>query len=182
VRLYLVRHGRATAGWDTDPDPEIDELGKVQAATVVRRLGPLGPLSLVSSPLLRCQMTARPLADAWSVEPVVSPMVAEIPSPEGVPMGERTQWLRQAMAGTWAELGERYTRYRDGVRSYLAGLDGDTVVVSHFVAINVVIGACCDDDRIVIRRLDNGSITTVDVDGGRFELVEGGDEADTLIR
>jgi broad specificity phosphatase PhoE len=190
VRLYLVRHGRATAGWDTDPDPEIDDLGKVQAVEVARRLAPLGPLPIVTSPLQRCRMTAEPLADAWSVGPLVVPEVGEIPSPEGVPMGERTGWLRRAMGGTWTDLGGRYLHYRDGVRTSLAGMSGDTVVVSHFVAINVVIGACLGDDRLVIRRLDNGSVTIVDVvadiDAGdgvdRFELVEGGDEADTLIR
>jgi broad specificity phosphatase PhoE len=64
----------------------------------------------------------------------------------------------------------------------LAACDDDTVVVSHFVAINAVIGACLGDDRLVIRSLDNASRTVVDVDGGRFALVEGGREADTLIR
>jgi hypothetical protein len=34
----------------------------------------------------------------------------------------------------------------------------------------------------VIRRLDNGSITTVRVAPGVVELVRGGAEADTLIR
>jgi broad specificity phosphatase PhoE len=180
--VWLVRHGRATAGWDTDPDPGIDDLGRQQAVEVARRLAPLGPLPIVTSPLLRCRMTAVPLAEAWDVVPVVAPEVAEIPSPEGVPMGERTGWLRAAMTGTWAELGERYTSYRDGVRAFVAALGTDTVVVSHFVAINVVIGACLDDDRLVIRRLDNGSVTTVDVVDDRFALVEGGHEADTLIR
>ena len=27
TRVYLVRHGRAAAGWDTDPDPGLDALG-----------------------------------------------------------------------------------------------------------------------------------------------------------
>jgi broad specificity phosphatase PhoE len=132
-------------------------------------------------------MTAEPLAEIWSVSPLVVPEVAEIPSPEGVPMGERTGWLRRAMGGTWGDLGDRYVRYRDAVRASVAGMSGDTVVVSHFVAINAVIGACLGDDRVVIRRLDNGSVTIVDVVADeigvdRFELVEGGDEADTLIR
>ncbi|MEY4230069.1 MAG: hypothetical protein RLZZ362_918, partial [Actinomycetota bacterium] len=44
TRLYLVRHGRATAGWDVDPDPGIDELGRSQAAAVADRLAALGPM------------------------------------------------------------------------------------------------------------------------------------------
>ena len=34
TRLYLVRHGRAAAGWDTDPDPGLDEIGRGQAQAV----------------------------------------------------------------------------------------------------------------------------------------------------
>ena len=97
-------------------------------------------------------------------------------------MGERVDWLRGAMAGTWRDLGDDYIAYRDGVVAYVAALAADTVVVSHFVAINAVIGACLGDDRVVIRSLDNTSVTVVDVAGGRFTLVSGGHEADTLIR
>jgi broad specificity phosphatase PhoE len=56
------------------------------------------------------------------------------------------------------------------------------VIISHFVAINAAIGAATGDDRVVIRRLDNCSRTTIDVDDGRLVLIEGGAEADTLIR
>ena len=31
TRLYLVRHGRASAGWDTAIDPQLDELGHRQS-------------------------------------------------------------------------------------------------------------------------------------------------------
>ena len=66
---------------------------------------------------------------------------------------------------------------------------GDTVsgivsVVSNPAALaNAVIGAATDDDRLVIRSLDNASVTTVNVDvDGSLTLLEGGTEADTLIR
>jgi broad specificity phosphatase PhoE len=112
----------------------------------------------------------------------VEPAVAEVPSPEGVPMGERVAWLRDAMTGTWSALGPRYTTFRDGVLTRLGELENDTVVVSHFIAINAVIGSGMSDDRLVVRSLDNCSVTIVDVDGGRLRLVEVGREADTLIR
>ena len=66
--LYLVRHGRATGGWDVDTDPGLDALGRRQADGLVERLGPLGPLPVVSSPLRRCQETAAPLAVHWQVD------------------------------------------------------------------------------------------------------------------
>lgn len=182
TRVYLVRHGRAAAGWDTDPDPGLDELGREQALTMARTLAPLGPLAVVTSPLLRCRQTAFPLAAAWGAEVRVEPAVAEIPSPDGVPMGERVEWLRRSMSGTWAELGPRYTAFRDGVVAAVMSLPADTVVASHFVAINAVIGAAVGDDRLVSTSLDNCSITVVDVVDGVLRLVETGHEADTLIR
>ena len=182
TRLYLVRHGRAAAGWSTDPDPGLDAVGRVQAAQMTTLLAPLGPLDVVCSPLLRCCETAAGLCAAWGVVPRIDSGVAEIPSPHGVQMADRVEWLRLAMAGTWEALGQRYTAFRDGVTAALISLQRDTVVCSHFVAINAAIGAACADDRLLLRSLDNCSVTVIDVVTGSLQLVEGGAEADTLIR
>jgi broad specificity phosphatase PhoE len=185
-RVYLVRHGRAAAGWDRDSDPDLDDLGRAQAVTAADRLEPFGapePLAVITSPLRRCRRTAAALCERWAVSPDVDASIAEIPSPEGVSMAERVDWLRAAARGTWAELGEPYTTFRDGVVARVRAIERDTVAFSHFVAINAVIGACDGDDRLVIRHLDNCSITVVDREtDGRLTLVEGGHEADTLIR
>jgi broad specificity phosphatase PhoE len=147
------------------------------------RLAPLGPLPLVSSPLLRCRQTAAALEQVWGSSARIEPAVAEIPSPAGVGMGGRVDWLRAAMAGTWTELGPRYTAYRDAVVAAVGALATETVVCSHFVAINAVIGAALGDDRLLISSLDNCAVTVVEVDdSGQLRLVEGGREADTLIR
>jgi len=182
TRLYLVRHGRASAGWDVDPDPGLDDLGERQARDVAERLAPMGPLSIVSSPLRRCRETSMPLAQRWSMTPVIQPAVAEIPSPEGYTMQTRVDWLRRAMQGNWADLGDAYTGFRDGVVTALRSAAADTVVFSHFIAINAAIGAAVGDDRLVIRSLDNCSVTVMDVTADGLVLVEGGHEADTLIR
>jgi broad specificity phosphatase PhoE len=181
-RIYLVRHGRASAGWDRDPDPDLDSVGREQAERMADRMAPLGPLNIVTSPLLRCRHTAAILASRWRMEPRVEPAVSEIPSPEGIPMIERVEWLRNAMAGTWAALGPRYTEFRDGIIGFLRRVDVDTVVSSHFVAINAAIGHATNVDDLVIRSLDNCSVTVMDVVDGALTLVEGGHEADTLIR
>jgi broad specificity phosphatase PhoE len=182
ARLVLVRHARAAAGWDTHPDPVLDDVGRAQAATLAAALGSEAPRPIVTSPLHRCRQTAAPLAAAWDVVPVVEPAVAEIPSPLDVPMEERVAWLRAAITKQWADLGPRYTAWRDSVVARLLAFDAPTVIVSHFVAINAVIGAATGDDRVVIRHLDNCSRSVVDVDGVRLRLVEAGHEADTLIR
>lgn len=191
TRLYLARHGRAAAGWNVDPDPGLDAVGVEQAEAMAARLRSFGPLAIVSSPLLRCRQTAAALAVHWDVVPRLESRLAEIPSPEGVPMAERVEWLRGANRKTWTELGERYVAFRDGVTAALLEIveaGSDTVVTSHFTVINSVIGTINCDDRVLIRSLNNCSVTVVDykpaADGsaGMFQLVEVGDEADTLIR
>jgi broad specificity phosphatase PhoE len=184
TRLYLVRHGRASAGWDADPDPPLDEVGRGQAEGLAARLAPTidGGLPVFTSPLRRCQETAAVLARRWQVDVVVEPLVAEMPSPPGVPMGRRVAWIREAMAGTWNDLGPSYVAYRDAAIQWLTAAPVSAVIVSHFFAINAAIGAATDDDRTLIRSLDNCSVTIFDVDGGRLSLVEGGHEANTLIR
>ena len=186
TRVYMVRHGRAAAGWNVDPDPALDDLGRSQALEAATTLVPKGRMDVVTSPLLRCQQTAFPTATAWGVDAVIDPRVGEIPSPEGYSLENRVEWLREAMAGTWAEVASRsgahYGTYRDTIASVISGLRVDTVVFSHFIAINAVIGLAIGDDRLVIRSLDNCSVTIMEAIGGTLRLIEGGHEADTLIR
>ncbi|MFM2073507.1 MAG: hypothetical protein RLZZ623_3771 [Actinomycetota bacterium] len=182
TRLYLVRHGRAAAGWNTDPDPGLDDIGRRQAVAVAERLRPLGPLHIETSPFQRCRDTAEPLSTCWRTVACVEPRLGEIPSPEGVAMADRVEWLRGAMSGTWSDLGDRYTTYRDAVAAACRSRDGDSVLFSHFIAINAVIGVATGDDTLVIRSLDNCSVTVVDVIDGTLHLIDAGHEADTLIR
>lgn len=182
VRLTLVRHGRASGGWDDHADPGLDDVGRQQAAALAATLGADPVQPILVSPMRRCRETAAALADAWNLTPTVEPAVTEIPSPEGVPMGERVPWLQRAMTSTWTALGAPFTAYRDAVVARLLGCAADTVVVSHFVAINAAIGAALGDDRLLIYRLDNTSRTVLEVAGGRLTLVESGAEADTQIR
>ena len=75
-RIYMVRHGRASAGWDTALDPGLDELGQAQAREAADQLQSLQLSNLITSPLLRCQQTAAPLAQMWNVVPQVRAVVS----------------------------------------------------------------------------------------------------------
>lgn len=184
TRLWLVRHGRAAAGWNVDPDPDLDDVGCEQAARVADRLAAeVGSVSVLTSPLLRCRSTASAIAARIGVEPVVCPEIAEIPSPAGVAMADRAEWLHQAMLGTWAQLGAPYVTYRDEVVRFVQRCEADAILVTHFVAINAVIGTIVGNDQLMHSRLDNCSVTIIERNNdGSLRLIAGGDEADTLIR
>lgn len=193
--LYLVRHGRAAAGWDTALDPALDDLGREQSAATASRLVVLlqdtkwsiTDVDVVSSPLRRCQETAAAYTTVTSQTVRLEPRIAEIPSPVGMTLADRTVWLREVMQGGWAAVfathGDVYRHFHSQLVQWASGMRRDTIAFSHFIAINALIGAATGDDRVVIRSLDNASITTLHVDDdGRLTLVGGGAEADTLIR
>lgn len=172
-RLYLVRHGKAAAGYGEDPDPGLDEEGLAQARTVASTLQALGPLPILVSPLRRCRETAAPLEDRWGAAARVEPAIAEVAAPVDDLAG-RSAWLGGAMAGHWSDLEEAPRRWRERLLECVRGVDTDTVLVTHFVAINAVIGAATGDPRVLVDRLANASITTIDQRDGTLELVGSG--------
>ncbi|MEN3975619.1 histidine phosphatase family protein [Emcibacter sp. SYSU 3D8] len=187
VRLYLIRHGQATGGWDQDMDPGLSELGWEQASEAAARLEHLGALPVISSPMRRTQETARPFTTQWKNAARIEPRISEIPSPSE-DLEARKEWLAGVMAGTWSDPaaqnagGYDLKAWRQGVIEAIREVREDTVFTSHFIAINVVAGHLLSDDRIVAFRPDNCSITVVENDGGTLRLVELGHEAVTEVR
>lgn len=186
IRLYLVRHGQALAGWGEDPDPGLSPLGHEQAAQVAQTLAPLGPMPVVTSPMRRTRETARAFADVWSVEPVVDERVSEIPSPS-MQLEDRRQWLHGVMTGRWSDPQanragpHNLVAWRANVVAALLALRKPTVITSHFIAINVVVGAIQGRDEVICFRPNYCSITIVESDGKTLQLIETGSEAVTKV-
>lgn len=176
MRLHLVRHGRAAAGFGESHDPGLDEVGRTQAEAVARELAPLGPLPILTSPLKRTRETAAPLAKLWNVQPVVEEAVAEIPSPTDNLQG-RVAWLRDFMAGSWRNASMPLATWREEVIAALLAIRADTVIFTHYIAINVAAGAALGDDRVVVFSPDNCSVTVLQNEGGVLRLIEKGREA-----
>ena len=181
TRLYLVRHGRAAAGWGDHPDAGLGDEGRRQAEAAVAALADVGPLPVVTSPMRRTRETAAAFERAWGVGAAVDPAVGEIPSPVD-DLGARSAWLAGAMAGRWSELDPSYVAWRDAVVGALLGLRDDTVVVTHYVAINAAVGAAAGDDRVVCFSPDNCSVTTLESDGRVLRVVALGRTATTEVR
>jgi broad specificity phosphatase PhoE len=71
--------------------------------------------------------------------------------------------------------------WRDQVLQTLLEIQRDTVVVSHFVAINVAVGHALGDDRVTCFQPDNCSCTILDSDGNALRLMELGAEGEIAL-
>lgn len=182
ARLYLVRHGEASAAWNKAADPGLSELGRRQAASAADKLAPVGPFDILSSPLLRARETAEPTSKAWEREIGIASEVAEIPSPEDLPIADRQKWLIDVMYGGWATAGPGPQRWRQALIDFLAAQEVDAVIFSHFVAINVAVGAALGRDDVISFRPANASITVIDASAKGIALIELGEEATTIVR
>ncbi len=184
ARLYLVRHGQAAAGFAAARDPGLDAVGRRQAEAMAAALAPRGPLALVVSPMRRARETAAALEGAWSTTGRIEPRVAEVITPghDSVDlMAQRGVWIRRLMQSTWSAEPAALQAWRADVLAALGELTRDCVVVSHFVAINVAVGAATGDDRITVFRPDNCAVTVFDCRDGALELVELGREQQTRV-
>jgi broad specificity phosphatase PhoE len=94
MRLILVRHGETVCnlediwhGWD---DCELTEKGRAQAAAVGRRLAHEAVAAIYSSDVRRALQTARAIAEAHGLEPILDPGLRERKAGEfeGVPVAD----------------------------------------------------------------------------------------------
>jgi broad specificity phosphatase PhoE len=173
--IYLVRHGEATAHWSEALDAELSVLGHHQAAVAAQALAPRGPSTILSSPLRRALATAAPLEALWQTPARVESAVAEIPT-QGDSRAQRSAWLSGLAASGWSGADPASRQWRQGVLEFVTRLDTSTVIFTHFVAINAVLGAAIERDEVYLFRPAHGSITVVESDGGRLRLVERGVE------
>ncbi|MGD9291098.1 MAG: hypothetical protein PVG74_26000, partial [Desulfobacterales bacterium] len=93
----------------------------------------------------------------------------------------RVHWLKEVMTDTWPNLGQDLRQWRQGVIEALVSINVDTVVFTHFIAINVAVGLAINDTRVVCFKPDNASITVLETEGDNLVLMKTGAEADTSI-
>ena len=182
--VTLVRHAQAAAGWGDSLDPDLSADGFRQAEALADEIGGAGPLPVVSSPLLRARSTAAALERRWGLVARVEPRVGEIPSPPGVGLADRGPWLADVMRRSWddPEVGPELLRWRRGLVEAVASMTEDTVVTTHLVAINAVLGEAVGDSRLLSFRPGYCSRTVLGVGSGGLRLLEKGEEGVTVVR
>lgn len=176
--IFLVRHGEASAGWGSHPDPGLSARGAEQAEKAAAVLAESGAIRAVTSPLLRCRETARPFERIAETHARIEPDVGEVREPAGVE--DRAAWLKGVMAGGWGAH-PALDAWRAAVLAAVERCPDNTAIFTHFIAINVIVGRLTGDDRVVGFRPANGSVTKLARSGGRLRLAELGSEDESRV-
>lgn len=120
--VLLIRHGQSTwnaeGRWQGQSDPELSDVGRMQAITAARHVGAVD--AIVSSDLRRARETAEILADALGVGPVVV-----------------DESLRERDAGEWTGLTRHEIEQRWpgalGERRYPAGYESEPSILERMI-------------------------------------------------
>lgn len=181
MKIFLVRHGAATAPWHEADDPGLSDLGRQQAVeaaeTLLTRIDV--PVRIVSSPLTRARETAHPLVESLGADAVVRDAFQEIPAP--VSLADRQEWLRGVYRQGWHEQNDSVRHWHRALLDELRQLREPTVVFTHFMVLNAIVSDLTADDRLVCFVPDNASITTLEWRGDTLELVELGRQIDKVL-
>jgi probable phosphoglycerate mutase len=181
-RVYLVRHGEAAARWGEDADPGLSPIGRRQAAEAAEKLlGCLGGETprIVSSPLLRAQETAGPLASALGACVQVDERFREIPAP--VPLARRQSWLRAFMRGRWSEQEATLHAWRSSILEGVESLPDNAVVFSHFLVLNTIAGWQKQCDETLCFWPANASVTVLTHSGAEGWSITLGEQMQSRV-
>jgi broad specificity phosphatase PhoE len=179
--IFLVRHGEAAAKWGQEPDPGLSELGQQQAETTAMELQPLlaPDVQLLSSPLLRARETADALATKLQASVTIDDVYSEVPSP--VPLAERQAWLRSFMTQQWQEQPASLLAWREAMVQGLLALDRPTVVFSHFLVMNTLVGHLQGRDETLCFWPDNAAVVSLRRTAQGLEIVDVGRQMSTVV-
>lgn len=180
-RLFLIRHGEAESAWGgDDDDPGLSAAGQAQAAETARELAGIRPLALLTSPMRRCLDTAAPYERLVGRRASVEPRVSEVPTPAGI--ADRRVWLQEnfpwrgGAPRSWETLDPHLKAWRETLLGCLCEVESDTVVFSHFIAINVAVSAALGRAETIVCKPGYASITELEVSPSGLSLVRMGAE------
>tara|TARA_B100000475_G_scaffold39974_1_gene25884 strand:+ start:65 stop:655 length:591 start_codon:yes stop_codon:yes gene_type:complete len=194
IKIYLVRHGEASEGW-TSQDPPLSELGKLQAKSLMTFVNSIfdenstNNTNAISSPLNRCKETASLALEKKYLEIAINDNFRELPSPT-IDLEKRVDWLRRILPLTWPELlkdketmesGVNFTQWRENIMSNIYSLKKDTIIFTHFVVINAVIGEILKSDKIVNFQPANCSITEISKKNDKLKIVKLGKSLESKV-
>lgn len=178
--IYLIRHGEAAASWEQDPDPGLSERGTAQANVLASEFSNIPVKHIFSSPLRRAQETARPMCHSKVIGVQLSETMREIPSPPGMPMVRRLEWLRTIALQPWSDAPAVVVDWREKILDTLAQLPDGSVVFTHFMVMNAVLGNVQGHPNLVCYQPDYCSVLRLRR-GSSLEVVSIGQQTETRV-
>ena len=190
INIYLIRHGKASSGWDTT-DPNLDLTGKKQSDKIALKLSQIAkePFDVFSSPLIRCIETAEPFSKVKNKKIKIEDRIIEIPSPIKN-LKKRVVWLKKVLPLTWDELISNedsreskidYFLWRENILKFFLSLNKDTFIFTHYLVINSIVSYLKKSDKVVFFNPDNTSLTHLSLSDKKLKIISLGDEASTII-
>lgn len=181
--IYLIRHGEAAQAWDKAPDPILSELGQQQAKQLADDYLPTlsTDFQLVSSPLQRAQETAIPFQKGLNSPPIINPNFAEVPSP-GIALADRRNWLKGLFSKKVIELEQPQVDWRNNIIAGVQSLEKNSLIFSHFMTINAVVGWIRGNEKVVSYYPNYCSITKIEKVGNQFFIRSLGKELTTFVQ
>jgi broad specificity phosphatase PhoE len=134
---------------------------------------------IISSPLIRAQETARPLAEALGIKPAIVDPFREIPTP--VDRADRQTWLRTIALQNWQDQHDMVRDWHAALLAELLNVREHTVVFTHFMVLNAIVGSLQQRDRVVCFLPANTSVTTLRWSGDEHQLIELGQQLKTRV-
>jgi len=179
-KIYLIRHGRAAAAWGESADPGLSPIGQEQAEQASKTMQTRQAMPIITSPMARARETAMPLARAWQCTPEIDGRFSEIPTPKHIP-ATRKEWIDDILSSSWDAMDPVLQTWREDLLAAVQSLKQDTVVFTHFIAINAIVGSALEDKRVMVFLPDNASVTSVQTLDASIVLLHTGQEMATLI-
>ena len=190
IKVYLIRHGEAIDGW-TSLDPGLSKIGKKQAEELklILKEKLTNDTNIISSPLLRCQETANISVKDSKKKIIINGVFRELPSPIE-DLDKRVKWLKRVLPLYWEDLeqdiesklsGINYHLWRERIISKILSFKNDTIIFTHFVVINNIIGKIMSSNKIVNFYPENCSITEIGIENNKLELINLGNSSVTKV-
>ena len=137
----------------------------------------------------RCKETASLALEKKYLEIAINDNFRELPSPT-VDLKKRVNWLRRILPLTWSELlkdketkdsGVNFIQWKKNIMNNIYSINKNTIIFTHFVVINSIIGEILKSDKIVNFQPSNCSITEIRKINDRLKLVKLGKSLESTV-
>lgn len=167
ITLILIRHGEASQAWGDNLDPDLSIKGMKQSELLTQnnKLQSLKDFTFISSPKSRALMTAAPLVNIYKKDLIIDPIFSEIPS-DDIELADKRNWLTDIMKMDINSLPTMVSNWRDEMLSKALTLNKDSIIFTHFMVINSIIGKLVGNPTLLYFYPDYTSITKIIIEDG----------------